>query len=300
MVRQEKGLVIIAVLWICALIMWFSLQISSDSRLRGEEEVHILRRSQALYMAIGGVNEALARMGRSSVGLDEELEDKGWQPNGNPNVVKYETGQAVVVIEEEDKKVSVNALNQSSLKEVLEKAGLESNEAETEANLIIDFLDQDDLPSLEGAEKDDYEQMGLSYRPFDGVMTSLDQLLLIPGITQKLFYGYGEKSAPFEEDEDGELRDIPWPGENSLFQNCTVYGTNTKLPNDEDDLGIDNGSGILGDDETEIVPWVPNGIYRILSSAKSSTGPPSVLLWMIVQYTPGQKPGYQVLYRKIL
>ena len=68
--KGEEGVVIISVLWICALIMWFALQIGAETRLQGEEELHHLRWSQAFYLATGGCYEALAHMGSSSpVGL---------------------------------------------------------------------------------------------------------------------------------------------------------------------------------------------------------------------------------------
>ena len=62
--QQEKGVVLIAVLWICALVMWFTLQIGAMTRMQGEEQVHLFRRAQAHYLAIGGCYEALARMGQ--------------------------------------------------------------------------------------------------------------------------------------------------------------------------------------------------------------------------------------------
>jgi len=31
--RREDGVIVIAVLWICALTMWFALQIGAESRL---------------------------------------------------------------------------------------------------------------------------------------------------------------------------------------------------------------------------------------------------------------------------
>ena len=62
---NSRGVVLIAVLWICALIMWFAFQISAQTRLQGEDQIHAIRKSQALHLAIGGCYEALARMGQT-------------------------------------------------------------------------------------------------------------------------------------------------------------------------------------------------------------------------------------------
>ena len=63
-IHREKRAVLIAVLWICALVMWFTLQIGAMTRMQGEEQVHLFRRAQAHYLAIGGCYEALARIGQ--------------------------------------------------------------------------------------------------------------------------------------------------------------------------------------------------------------------------------------------
>jgi general secretion pathway protein K len=307
--HKEKGVVIIAVLWISALIMWFALQISYDSRLQGEEEIHILRRSQALYLAVGGAYEALARMGYA-VTTDDDTKD--WQPNGKPNVVEYEIGQAIVVIEEETQKVNINEAPPDQLKKVLEKAGVEEDALDKFTDVIGDFLDPDDLTRLDGAEKDDYEQMEMHYDPFNGPLIAQDQMLLIPGITQKLFYGYGQEAKPFKKGKYKKFRDLPWPGEDSLFQNCTVYGTTTQLFTDEsEEEEVSEDQETAKDDaeeeeieeeeiEEETVAWEPNGIYRILSCGRSYGGSSAVLLWMVVHYIPNKKPGYEILHRKIL
>ena len=62
---NSRGVILIAVIWVCALIMWFSFQISAQTRLQGEDQLHAIRKSQALHLAIGGCYEALARMGQS-------------------------------------------------------------------------------------------------------------------------------------------------------------------------------------------------------------------------------------------
>jgi hypothetical protein len=299
MAKQEKGVVIIAVLWICALLMWFSLQISSDIRLQGNSDINYIRRSQALFMGVGGVNEALARMGQPiPLDLDSHREaDQDWQPDGTARLVTYKTGQAIVVIEKETLKVNVNQADHSHLQAVLEKAGLETDEADVLADNIGDFIDPDELPRLKGAEKDRYKQLGLGYGPFDGPLVSIDQLLLVPGITPQLFYA-GRASANLDEQAPPENAEIPPQapdaiGKHSLVELLTVYGNNVELPK-EDDL-----------DQEPTVPappkgWEANGIYRILSYGQSNTGPPAVVIMLIVRYEPQSEHGYEILFRKIL
>lgn len=284
----ERGVVLIAVLWICALIMWFALQISAETRLQGEDQIHSIRKSQALYLAIGGCYEALARIGQPAA-LHAEDSEFRWQPDGRPHLVRYQTGRALVIIESEDLKVNVNRTGVAQLKQILARAGADDVLAETLADRIMDFVDQDDIPRMHGAEKDFYRNAGLDYVPFNGPLTSLDQILLIPGITHRLFYGLGQTRGVLP-DVAEIFREFLVPDKDSLFEMLTIYGNNVNLPPD------------FNDRETEIRPvnWKQGGTYRILSFGQAANGPPPVGIWMTVRFgADGQNP-YKILSRKVL
>jgi hypothetical protein len=288
MLNRQDGVIMIAVLWICALSMWLALQIGAETRLQGEEQVHAHRKSQALFLAIGGCYEALARMGEPlSEGLDRH-EEENWQPDGRPHLVQYETGQALVLIESEDRKVNVNVTPPEQLRLVFERAGWDDNEAEHLADLVADFVDKDEFQRLHGGEKDYYASMGIPYGPFDGPMLSLDQMLLIPGMTPQMLYGYTNE--PPESNPYGRFWDPVLPARNSLFGLLTVYGKNRLLVEEDP----------WDEKEQKIITWEKGGIYRILSLGRSGNGPPSILVWLVVKYTSEGSPGYEVLYRKML
>ncbi len=282
-----RGVVLIAVLWSCALIMWFAFQISAQSRLLGEDRMHSIRNSQALYLAIGGCYEALGRMGQAqSVRTDQPL-DLNWQPDGQPRIVKYNSGIAVVIIEPEEMKVNVNSAREDQLRQALENAGVDESTSEKLADRILDFTHAGDIPRPQGMEKYDYIKAGLNYIPFNGPLTDLDQLLLVPGISQQLFYGYDQGTDARMGEFAGTCQDLVIPAQNSLFSLLTIYGGNTNLP-----------QGIGGQDSVKF--WRPGGIYRILSFGKSANGPPSAGVWLTVRYlSSGEKP-YQILSRKVM
>ncbi len=284
MLRKRDGVVIIAVLWICALIMWFAMRVSSETRLQGEEQAHLLRRSQALHLAIGGCYEALGRMGQPPPsGLHGDVEDY-WQPDGRFHVVEYQTGKAVVVIEREDRKININKANHEQVKILLERTGMEDGAAGSLSDVILDFVSKSDLTRLHGMKKDQYKEAGLHYGPFNGPLVRLDQMLLIPGVTQQAFYGYTRTG----DDPDTEDTGILLPSKDSLFQMLTVYGTNVAVRENSQEQILQNNT------------WGMGGIFRILSAGKAYSGPPSVTLWLVVRFAPGTPEGYQILYRKIL
>lgn len=288
-VSDRRGVILVAVLWICALVTWFAFQIAAETRLQGEDFVQSIRKSQALHLAIGGCYEALGRMGQTRALNADEPADRNWQPDGKPRLVKYDTGRAVVIVEPEGMKVNVNKTGQLQLVKILEKAGADDGTAENLADLIMDFIDQDDTPRLHGGEAPFYQSKGLNYVPFNGALTSLDQLLLIPGLTQKLFYSYGRSGYDLEPELDDLYKDLLIPGKYSLFNMLTIYGNNKNVPR-------------FMDEEANLrqTTWKNGEIYRVLSFGISDNGPPSVGLWLTVRFSSQGKKPYTVLSRKVL
>ena len=284
-----RGVVLIAVLWSCALIMWFAFQISAQTRLLGEDRIHSIRESQALYLAIGGCYEALARMNQATPQSTDKPLDLTWQPDGQPRIVRYNSGIAVVIIEPEEIKVNVNSAQEVQLRQVLQSAGADELTSEKLADRILDFIDADDIPRPKGMEKDDYIKAGLNYIPFNGPLTDLDQLLLVPGLSQQLFYGYDNGIDERMGELPGSCQDLVIPAKNSLFSLLTIYGGNANLP-----------SGLQGQQDSVFKLWRPGGLYRILSFGKSANGPPSAGVWLTVRYTSDGEKAYQILSRKVM
>lgn len=287
---HEKGVVLVAVLWICALVMWFTLQIGVMARMEGEEQVHLFRRSQAYYLAVGGCYEALARMGQPLPTGFEKGPDLTWQPDGTPHLVEYQTGEALVSIEAESRKVNVNLATPDQLALVLLAAGMEEPAAERMADVIADFIDADDQVRLHGLENRGYQRQGMSMEPFNGPLLSLDQLLLVPGVTEGLLYGYLQESGSGDGSSPRTSAAPVLPAQSSLFQMLTVYGRNTTLPQ------TDLEEELAG----KVITWENGGIYRIYATGRAFFGPPAVSICLIVRFSPGSKQGYEVLHRKIL
>src|SRR4051794_10034462 len=54
---------------------------------------------------------------------------------------------------------------------------------------IVDWLDADDEPRTGGAESDHYSGLNPPYRAKNGPLESLDELLLVKGVTPQLLFG---------------------------------------------------------------------------------------------------------------
>ncbi len=61
------------------------------------------------------------------------------------------------------------------------------------ADAILDFLDEDEETRPYGCEYADYyQQLQPPYKPLNGPLTSIEQLLLVRGVTPQLLYGYDQ------------------------------------------------------------------------------------------------------------
>ena len=61
---------------------------------------------------------------------------------------------------------------------------------------ILDWMDPDDEPRPEGAESDYYASLDIPYACKNGPMDSVDELLLIKGVTLDLFFGLPDQEPP--------------------------------------------------------------------------------------------------------
>ncbi len=61
---------------------------------------------------------------------------------------------------------------------------------EIAADSILDWIDRDDVTREMGAESEYYQNLTSPYRPRNRIPRSLDELLLVRGVTEQLLYGY--------------------------------------------------------------------------------------------------------------
>ena len=68
---------------------------------------------------------------------------------------------------------------------------------------ILDFMDEDDEPRLYGAEYTDYySQLPTPYRPANGPINSIEQLLRVRGVTPFMLFGYDQnRNGVLDQDE---------------------------------------------------------------------------------------------------
>jgi hypothetical protein len=94
------------------------------------------------------------------------------------------------------------------------------------ADSILDWIDEDDEPRPYGAEIDYYSALPTPYEPANGPLHSVEELLLVSGMTPQLLFGAdGNRNGVLDPDEQQRFGvSVDTPGALGLASYFTIYG----------------------------------------------------------------------------
>jgi type II secretory pathway component PulK len=147
------------------------------------------------------------------------------------------------------------------------------------ADAILDWIDPDDEPREFGAEQDVYAGLDPPYMPKNGILDSVEELLLVRGVTPALLYGAdANRNGVIEQNEQAGLAASGFdPGDGSLDRGWAAYLTLhsaeanlspdglPKIHLNQDDMATlyDELSAVFDEEwATFIVAFRQNGAYR--------------------------------------
>ncbi len=104
---------------------------------------------------------------------------------------------------------------------------------ENEADAILDFIDADDEPREYGAERDYYAQLPIPYAPVNGPLQSIEQLLLVRGVTPSLLFGLDQNRNGVLEASESAASQQSGASDSATYASSGASSGTTTLP----DLG---------------------------------------------------------------
>lgn len=113
-----------------------------------------------------------------------------WMPSNSPYSTRIGDRNCEVQISDESGKINVNKITddtRAGFIKFLTAYKMEELVAETITDSILDWLDEDDLHHVNGAEKDFYATLPEPYEPKNGSFESIEELTLVKGITPQIF-----------------------------------------------------------------------------------------------------------------
>jgi len=117
----------------------------------------------------------------------EEPKSKAYRFNGQILNLTYLAPKTTQVrIYDHAGKISLRFLNnRQRLQELLEKRiGSDPEKFQALYDAYLDWIDRDDLKHAQGAEKEEYEKLSLSYEPRNAPLETVEELLLIKGFAE--------------------------------------------------------------------------------------------------------------------
>ncbi len=191
--EQQRGAVLVLVLWVLAVLSLIAGFYASEAKVRrnlGSQTLESLRTREE-------INALLCILATRLATPDMKPEDvwgKGlFVPDGLPHRIVLNQTVIDFILEDERGKIDLNKTPDEDIRLVLrgmlELQGENPALADRLLNAILDWKDPDNLPRDGGAEDETYEQKRPAYVAANGPFKSLEELLLVDGVTYELFYG---------------------------------------------------------------------------------------------------------------
>jgi general secretion pathway protein K len=198
--RNSRGVALIMVLWVITILTVVVLEFSFAMRTEVNITKNFKEELQLYAIAQGGVQRAIAELIlkhdarvqqlRKTMKTEEVTpEKKEWVPDGRPYVLPFDQGECELRIMSEAGKININTISEMTLRKLIGNLGLDVEKRDTVVDSILDWRDPDDFLRINGAENDYYQSLKEPYRCKNANLDSIEELLLVKGVTPELFYG---------------------------------------------------------------------------------------------------------------
>jgi general secretion pathway protein K len=207
------------VLWVVAVLSVIVLEFCFAMRTEINITKNYKEELESYAMAEGGVQRAILELIykqdprvqqlRKPSKLEETPPEKReWVTDGRPYLLSYDRGVCEIRVMSEAGKVNINLVSEQMIQKILENLGVDLETRGIIADSIMDWRDPDDFYRVNGAENDYYQSLKEPYFCKNGPLSSIEEMLLIRGITPDLFYGKKGKGEEEAKEQRTGLKDI--------------------------------------------------------------------------------------------
>lgn len=195
MLRSEKGIALMMVLWVLVLLSILALNHLNSTRWNTASTRNLKEETLARYMALSGYNQALHYL-ISDKDPSFDYRDAAGNfrvDSESPTVTgKRSTpeGEVEIQITDEDSKININQATQEDLKSLFMHAGVPEDRIAEVVDSILDWKDPSRAGHrLSGADDSYYEGLSDPYKAKHGLFDVPEELLLVKGIKPEYLYG---------------------------------------------------------------------------------------------------------------
>ncbi len=214
--RADKGSILIFVLWMLVFLSFLSARYLLHNRAKlvfAQNAFTLVNQDLAV--------KSVVELFSADVNPISYLDTSHWNKLVPSGVALW------VKVDSEAEKLNINSASEFQIRtRVREILGEDSRDKADEiTDAILDWRDSDNLVRLNGAEQDFYENNGRP-GPANSPFKTLTELLLVKGITGKIFWGspYASAVSAEREPETGSSSQL----ESSIAESFTVYKAGTR------------------------------------------------------------------------
>ncbi|MHB8880243.1 MAG: type II secretion system minor pseudopilin [Thermodesulfovibrionales bacterium] len=190
--RNDQGIALLLVLWVLMALMVMALSFTYLTRTEALGALSFRQTIERKFLAEAGVERAVMEIlyRRLTQGAKVFQEDREvWRTDGTPYRTETGNGYFSVRIIDEGGKVDINRTPDVILRNLLRNRGLKQDDADMIVDAIMDWRDADDLHRINGAESDYYMSLPNPYKARNADFETLEELLLVKGVTAEILYG---------------------------------------------------------------------------------------------------------------
>jgi general secretion pathway protein K len=179
--RFQRGIALVLVLWVVTLLAVIAGSFVYGARSTALTAGNQVSIAKARALADAGVYRGLYELAKPT------SDGARWNADGRTHSFGLDEGEISLVMRDETGKIDLNTANDALLKGLLLSAGLDEERANQVLDAILDWRDDDELVRPQGAERDQYEAMGLPYIPANAPFQAVAELQNVIGVTPDLY-----------------------------------------------------------------------------------------------------------------
>ncbi len=194
---NDRGVILIALLWILTALSVIALSFSRETFV----EVAAARNSRDLSISYYAARAAISTtayqiMQRRLLPRVQQLELPGPPDPIDLGLVqgKFEDAEYEVKVQDESGKINLNMVGEEQIQALLAGIGISKPDSDIITDSILDWRDVDNLHRPNGAEDDYYQTLNPPYKAKNGMMETVEELLLVRGVTREYYYGHAERA----------------------------------------------------------------------------------------------------------
>jgi general secretion pathway protein K len=286
----HRGIALVLVLWVLTLLTVMAVGMTAAQRTETaltENQIADARfralTDAALVYAMFDFMAPPQVVAEPLSGADE-TQTAAWLPNGVPRPWTFDGTDLTIAVYNERSRINLNLAPAPALSALLATLGEDDETAAAIADAIVDWRDEDDLKSLNGAEDAEYKDAGRVVGAKDAPFVAVEELQQVLGVNHEIYL----RLAPEVTVEPGTDQ------VDQTFASAAVLAALQGIALADAQLQVQER-----DNPAQGPVAVNRGgpLYRI-QVKEQGAGATARAMEALVEVTPGQSPPYQVRWRR--